>query len=56
MIDVPRRCEASGRHPVLSGEGDHVRTVCFVDLAAVERGRTGIEDAVRAWCKWKDTG
>jgi hypothetical protein len=43
-----------GRHPLLTGEGDHVRTMRFADLAGVEKGRAGIEAAVRAWCKWKD--
>jgi hypothetical protein len=45
-----------GRHPRLEGDGEHVRTMRFADLKAVEAGRRAIEAAVNAWCQWKDAG
>jgi hypothetical protein len=45
-----------GRHPRFEGEGEHVRTMRFADLKAVEAGRSAIAAAVKAWCKWKDAG
>jgi hypothetical protein len=42
-----------GRHPLMTGDGEHVRTMRFADFAAVEKGHKAIEAAIRAWCRWK---
>lgn len=39
-----------GTHRLLVGDGPHVRTMHFADIAAVEAARPGIEAIVRAWC------
>ena len=44
-----------GDHPRLEGEGPQGRTMRFTDLDDLEAGRADLENAVRAWCDWKDS-
>ena len=39
-----------GHHPRLEGDGPHVRTMRFSDLADVDQGTAELEAVVRAWC------
>ena len=43
-----------GDHPRLEGDGPHVRTMRFADLADVERGAAELQAVVRAWCHARD--
>jgi hypothetical protein len=45
-----------GRHPRLDGDGPHVRTMRFSDLADAERGAEELRAVVRAWCETRDAG
>jgi hypothetical protein len=46
--------EIPGDHPRMEGDNRLVRTMRFADLADVESARSHIEDAILAWCVWKD--
>jgi hypothetical protein len=48
-----RGAEIPGSHPRLDGDGEFARTMRFKDLAAVEEGRTDLQEVIRAWCEWK---
>ena len=39
-----------GDHPRLEGDGPHVRTMRFADMADAERGAAELQAVVRAWC------
>jgi hypothetical protein len=39
-----------GDHPRLEGDGPHVRTMRFADLADAEQGALDLHAVVRAWC------
>jgi hypothetical protein len=43
-----------GDHPRLEGDGPHVRTIRFSDLADVEQGAAELQAIVRAWCDARD--
>ena len=43
-----------GKHPRLEGGGETVRYMRFADLDDVEKHRSDIERAVRAWCTLKE--
>jgi len=39
-----------GAHPRLEGDGAHVRTMRFADMADAERGAAELQAVVRSWC------
>ncbi len=39
-----------GRHPILEGDGEHVRTIRFDDLADVRAKAKELTNVTRAWC------
>jgi hypothetical protein len=43
-----------GRHSRLEGDGPHVRTMRFSDLADAEQGADELRAVVRAWCDARD--
>jgi hypothetical protein len=43
-----------GRHPDLEGRGSTARYMRFADRAEVDRKRSGLQTAVRAWIGMKD--
>jgi len=45
----------SGDHPRLEGDGPHVRTMRFADMADAERGAAELQAVVRAWCNARDS-
>lgn len=45
----------SGDHPRLEGDGPHVRTMRFADMADAERGAAQLQAVVRAWCNARDS-
>lgn len=44
-----------GNHPRLEGDGPHVRTMRFADMADAERGAAELQAVVRAWCDARDS-
>jgi hypothetical protein len=46
--------EIPGDHPRMEGDGRLVRTMRFSDIDDVDAGREDIENAVAAWCRWRD--
>jgi hypothetical protein len=51
-----RGSEIPGDHAGLVGTSALVRTMKFTNLSDVKRRRKELEDIVRAWCTWKETG
>ena len=49
-----RGSEIPGDHPLLEGENKLVRTMRFASRNEVETGRPDIENAIAAWCNWRD--
>ena len=43
-----------GDHPRLEGDGPHVRTMRFQDLADLEAGAAELQAVVQAWCDARD--
>jgi hypothetical protein len=43
-----------GDHPRLEGDGPHVRTMRFADMADAEQGASELKAVVRAWCEARD--
>jgi len=44
-----------GDHPRLEGDGPHVRTMRFADMADAERGAAELQAVVRAWCDFRNS-
>jgi hypothetical protein len=43
-----------GDHPRLEGDGPHVRTMRFADMADAEQGASELRAVVRAWCEARE--
>jgi len=43
-----------GHHPRLEGDGPHVRTMRFSDMADAEAGADELQAVVRAWCNSRE--
>lgn len=48
--------EIPGNHAVLEGEGKEARSVRFHSMEDLENRKEDLQNAVRAWIKWKDEG
>jgi hypothetical protein len=46
--------EIPGDHPLMTGDGELVRTMRFAETHDVEAARDQIQRAVVAWCQWRD--